>query len=209
MPTKTFIMTSAIVAGLTLTTPKMAVAMNIIQDQFHGGYSINHFMPFGQTFTAVGLEINNISLHLGLINNVPSTGDVTLKLYAGEGFSGLLLNTKTVNAGNIVGTTLFAGNWVDFPIPNIPTVQGGIYTIQIIDLSIRFSIEYIRSVPIDAYAGGHAIHSPSRTSINGIDEDLAFKVFSAVPEPKAVYARSSSIPLMDVLEGLCIACPPA
>jgi hypothetical protein len=149
-------------------------------------YQINALEALGQSFTAAGTKIVSVGFAFDPINSWAATEPLKIDLLDGEGLSGAMLATQTVDLG--AGEGIID---IDFGFPGLTLVSGNRYTLA---LSIIGSSPYqgirVHEYEGDVYGGGRlysqASFLPSTCQAGGCD--LAFRVTMAddvasLPEP--------------------------
>ena len=149
---------------------------------------INAFSQVGQSFTAGATSIESIELALRNFNRTgyETDHDVTVTLFSGEGFLGPQLAHATVDVDAILGDqpTSFV-QWIAFGMQNTLLTVGNVYTCLVFDAAPRYGLDYHLG---DVYAGGHAYNADLGFGSFGdiLNNDLTFRITSAVPEPSAL-----------------------
>lgn len=165
----------ALAAAILVSTSSVAASasaqttfQNIdFTDASSGGFTIAN-QGVGQSFTAVAPTIGSIGVRLVVLNSFAPYTPITYNLYAGNGFRGPLVTSRTVSFRETTG--LF-----DIDFFGTTLNVGSSYTLGLVTSSPLQAIGISRN----AYSGGTAY-------ANGVarpDLDFAFRVLDAVPEP--------------------------
>lgn len=140
------------------------------------GIAVQH--PMGQSFIANGDILHTVDLHLLNLNmsfDLSQDRFVTLDLFAGIGFGGVHLASKTVDVDQVLGQLVGAHGPVAFALGSVPVTPGHTYSFQLRAVTARFGSVWFAG---NAYPDGQAILQGEAFS----DPDLYFGI-SAVPEP--------------------------
>lgn len=156
-----------------------------------GQVQIAVMQPFGQSFTASSATITSIALQLVNMNmdfEMAQDLFVDLRLYDGGDFSSPLLATSRVNVDSIIGSTRSSEGPVYFPLGNVVTRVGSIYSFEVRTATARYGVYWPGT---DNYDGGSAIFFGAP-----ISADLHFAVMGAVPEPTAASLLLLGVPVL-------------
>ena len=157
--------------------PATAQAVVLIDQPLSNGFGVMYpYMP-GQTFTAVGVRVDTVGVELRNMNKSQTGRYVSLSLYEGEGSSGKLLASSSVDVLAILGDSGGA-ELVDFDLGAVKLDAGQTYSFQLTALDERFGVSYRAVFGEDAYSGGHMFNAFGSEPLG----DLTFNV-TAVPEP--------------------------
>ena len=162
------------------------------------GVQIAAFGPLGQSFTAVDSNLTSFGFQFQTFNAGAASAPVLWSLLAGEGLTGVVVASRTLNLPtNLPGRT---GVFYDFDITGTTVNVGQKYTAVLSTGTTRYGIalgpEYniFTGQPLggDAYTGGRALFTtmPFSNCTNDATSncDLNFRVTgttatTAVPEP--------------------------
>ena len=148
----------------------------ILQNASNGSAQINHFEEFGQSFTTIDTNVIFSWSFVESMNvNSSHNDNIIARLWEGNGTSGNLLDTSTMNMSSL------SDGWVDIDFSAINLNIGSIYTVL---LHTDGSSDYggFRRSSSDFYDGGNGY-------IFGISQtrDLTFRVVGVdVPEPSTL-----------------------
>ncbi len=155
-----------VIAIMTLTAN--AKAGVIIQPQSNWGYTIEYYMPVGQTFTAEDALIKSIGFNVREANPHMPFAPIWVDLFAGVGTSGTFLGRAQLE-----GIEPGYRGFYDADFNSVILTVGQVYTATLSSSTPRAEIRgtYFEPPP-GPYAGGesifHGIPDPNR--------DLAFRV---------------------------------
>jgi hypothetical protein len=153
------------------------IAGLISQTQANWGYTINYFMPVGQTFIAEDPLINSIGFNIGEANPPLSFAPVLVSLYKGVGTGGTLLGQSPLS-----GLQPGYKRFYDADFRWVTLTVGQVYTATLSSTSARAEVRGTFNVPSPGpYAGGQAIFA----GVLYPNRDLSFRV-QPIPEPATI-----------------------
>jgi hypothetical protein len=139
-----------------------------------------------QSFTA-GLTGPLVEIDMGFFNDMSGNG--TLRIYAGEGTTGAVLQTLNVP---VVGITQPPVTWDNWTV-NVPVVAGQIYTFELTPnpqtLPDPYGVAIGASNPYPR--GVLGLNDPSGSQTTSFD--TVFRTFVAVPEPTSLLFVSAGM----------------
>jgi len=182
----------AMVGVLVLCASGADADAQVVLDQqqliYDGGTSARTLPGYTvwQSFTA-GLTGPLVEIDMGFFNDM--SGDGTLRIYAGEGTSGAVLQTLNVP---VVGITQPPVTWNNWTV-NVPVVAGQLYTFELTPNPLTLP---------DPYGVAIGSNNPYPSGVFGLNDpsgsyptsfDTVFRTFVAVPEPTSLLFVSASM----------------
>jgi hypothetical protein len=155
--------------------------------------------PIGQSFVAVDSLLGSIAFAFSDINPGASNDPITMSLFVGAGFGGLLVDSVTQTLPAVLPTTSAPPVFIDFDFSGTPLVIGQTYTAGVTTSnSFKVAVVFLGS---DGYAGGQLFQSGSLTGCGTTGElcDLNFRVTGRtpvggqVPEPSTLVLVGSGL----------------
>lgn len=164
-----------------LSTPSEADTIDFTNSGGGGGLAIGAYDPIGQSFLATAPNLVSIGFKFTAMNAGFPIQPIELDLLDGNGLSGAILATKTLDLGTGDGT-------FDFAFSNISLVVGNTYTasLKVVGNSPYQGIAFSGSLGYDY--GRLYTSEPLHPLCDGGGCDLAFRVTMvdaapAIPEP--------------------------
>ena len=138
-----------------------------------------------QSFTA-GVSGTLAEVDMGFFNAI--SGDATLRLYAGEGTGGALLQSLDVP---IVSKAQAAASWNQWSV-DVPVNAGSMYTFEITPNASTIPDPYgVALGTVGSYSGGHlGLNDPSGITLT--DFDALFRTFVSPGTPTGIKPFSPS-----------------
>lgn len=150
---------------------------DIVQDTGVFDRAIASFDPIGQTFTAVDAQVSTIAFAFSDINPGFPNDPVTMSLYEGSGFGGILLASVSQTLPGVLPDTLATPQFIDFDFSGVMLTVGSTYTVAVTTSSSpKVAVVYSGANP---YGFGNYI-----SGVDGANAafDLNFRVLG-VPGP--------------------------
>lgn len=144
--------------------------------------AIAAFDPIGQSFKAIDTDLLTISLAFSDINPELANDPITISLFAGSGFGGMLLDSQSVTLPAVLPSTFASPVFIDFDFSGNSLVIGNTYTIGLTATNFKVAVVY----GPDAYADGTML-TTGGTPCAAASCDLNFRVIGETPDgPVAV-----------------------
>jgi hypothetical protein len=167
------IMTGGVVGAALLACQAGA---DIVQDAGIFDLAISVHQPVGQSFQAVDSHISAIAFAFSNINPSFPNDPVTMSLYAGEGYGGVLLGSVTQTLPAVLPSTSATPEFIDFDFSGLVLEAGAMYTVAVTTSnSPKIAVVYSTSNP---YAGGTFFSPAYGGGVAGWD--LNFRVTAEV-----------------------------
>lgn len=164
------------------------------------GATVSSYDPIGQSFSAMYSDLTAFGFQFQALSTTPANGSLTFTLYAGEGFGGTALVTRTFTVPDAAVASR-TPTWFDIDITGTTVTVGSTYTAALVSngttrpaVTFGPNVNQFTHQPTtgDAYAGGRLISTGDPDADNLCTTrdicDLNFRVTGTtatapVPEP--------------------------
>ena len=166
---------------LGVLTAANSFGVTIFQNVGFGDAQIAVYDPIGQSFVADDVQLTTVAFAFSNMNPASTNAPVTMSLYQGAGFGGLLLDSVTQNLPGFLPGINDPLGFIDFDFTGNSLILGATYTVAVTTSTSKYGVAYH---PNDVFAGGQLFESyvTSDPFHNEPGYDMAFRVIT-VPEP--------------------------